>query len=133
MNEKCNLNKKQNIFIAFKDMIADMLSNKKLNPIVTELFIRGRKLNISLSFITKSYFVFPKNITRNSTHYFIMKNPNKWELQQTALNHSADIKFYDLTKFYKKCTAYRYSYLEADTTLASDSPSRFRKNLLERI
>ena len=133
MNKKYNPNKKIYIFIAFKDMIADMLSNKKLNPMVTELFIRGRKLNISLSFITKSYFVVPKNITRNSTHYFIMKNPNKWELQQTAFNHSTDIKFYELTNFYKKCTAYRYSYLETDTTLASDSPSRFRKNLLERI
>ena len=77
MNKKYNPNKKIYIFIAFKDMIADMLSNKKLNPMVTELLIRGRKLNISLSFITKSYFVVPKNITRNSTHYFIMKNPSK--------------------------------------------------------
>ena len=61
-------------------MIADMLSNKKLNPIVTELFIRGRKLNISLVFITQSYFVMPKKFRLNSTHYFIMKIPNKREL-----------------------------------------------------
>ena len=58
-----------------------MLSNKKLNQIVTELFIRGRKLNISLTFITQSYFVVPKNIRLNSTHYFVMKIPNKRELQ----------------------------------------------------
>ena len=61
----------------FDDMIADMLSNKKLNPIVTELLIRGRKLSISLVFITKSYFAVPKNIRLNSTHYFVMKIPNK--------------------------------------------------------
>ena len=63
-------------------MIDDMLSNKKLNPVVTELFIRGRKLNISLLFITQSYFAVPKNIKLNSTHYFIMKTPNKRELTQ---------------------------------------------------
>ena len=54
--EDCNPNKKRKILIVFDDMIADMLNNKKLNPIVSELFIRGRKLNISLAFITQSYF-----------------------------------------------------------------------------
>ena len=54
--EEYNPNKKQKIIIIFQDMIADMLSNNKTNPIVTELFIRGRKLNISLVFITQSYF-----------------------------------------------------------------------------
>ena len=65
-------------------MIPDILSNKKLNPIVTELFIRfsGRKLNIFLVFITQCYFAVPKNIRLNSTHYFIMKIPNKLELQK---------------------------------------------------
>ena len=63
-----------------------MFSNKKLNPIVTEIFIRGRKLNISLIFITQSYFAVPKNIGLNSTH-FIMKIPNKWEHQQIACNY----------------------------------------------
>ena len=67
--------------MVFEDLIADMLSNKKLNPIVTELFIRGRKLNISLVFITQSYFTIPKNIRPTSTHYFVMKIPNKRELQ----------------------------------------------------
>ena len=80
-----------------------MLSNKKLNPIVTELFIRGRKLNISLVFITQSCFAVPKNIRLNSMPYFIMKIPNKRELQQIAFNHSSDIDFKDFMNLYKKC------------------------------
>ena len=69
-------------------MIADMLSNKKRNSLVTELFIRGRKLNISIVFITQSNFSVPKKIRLNSTHYFIMKIPNIRALQQIAFNHS---------------------------------------------
>ena len=67
-----------------------MIHNKKLNSIVTELFIRGRKLNISLVFITQSYFKVPKDVRLNTTHFFITKIPNKRELQQIALNHSSD-------------------------------------------
>ena len=93
--EEYNPNKKRKILIVFDDMIADMLSNKKLNPIVTELFIRGRKRNISLVFTTQSYFAVPENIRLNSMHYFIMKIPNKQKLQQTASNHSSDIDFRD--------------------------------------
>ena len=78
-----------------------MLSNKKLNPTVTELFIRGKKLNISPAFITKSYFAVPKNIRLNSIHYFIMKIPNKRELQQNAFNHSSDIEFKDFMNVYR--------------------------------
>ena len=91
--EKYSPNKKQEILIIFDYMIADMLINKKLNPIVTELFIRERKSNISLIFITQSYFTVPKNIRLNSTHYFVMKIPSKKELQQIAFNHSSDIGF----------------------------------------
>ena len=72
--------KNEKILIAFYDMIVDMFSNKKLNPMVTELFIRGKKLNISLVFITQFYFAVPKNIKLNSTHFFIMKIPNKLHL-----------------------------------------------------
>ena len=93
--EEYNPNKKRKILMVFDDMIADMLNNKKLNPIVTESFIRGRKLNISLAFITQSYFAVPKYITLNPTHYFIMKIPSKRELQQIAFNHSSDIDFQD--------------------------------------
>ena len=75
--EDYNPNKKHKILIVFDDMITDMLSNKKPNPMVTELFIRGRKLNISLVFITQYYFAMPRDIRLNNTHYFIMKFPNK--------------------------------------------------------
>ena len=70
-----------------------MLINKKPNPIVTELSIKGSKLSISLVFISKFHFALPKNIRLNSTHYFIMKIPNKQELQQILINHSSDIDF----------------------------------------
>ena len=88
-------NKKHKILIVFDDMIADMLSNTNLNPVVTELFIGGRKLNISFVFMTQSYFDVPKKITLYSMYYFIMKIPNKLELQQIAFNHSSDIEFKD--------------------------------------
>ena len=89
--ERYNSNKKWKLLIAFDDMIADMLSNKKVNPIVTELFIRGRKLNNSLVFITKSYFLVPKTTRPNSTHYFVIKITNKRELQQITFHRSSDI------------------------------------------
>ena len=122
--------KKPKILIVFDDMIADMINNNKLDPIVTELFIRGRKLNISIVFITQSYFKVPKDVRLNSTHFFIMKIPNKRELQQTALNHLSDIDFKDFMNIYTKCTKEPYSFLVNDTTLPSDDPLRFRKNLL---
>ena len=78
--EEYNPNKKGKILIVFDDMIANMLSNKKPNPIVTELFIRRRKLNISLAFIIESYFAGLKNIRLTSTHYFVREIPNKREL-----------------------------------------------------
>ena len=68
--------------------IADMLGNKKLKPVVTELTNRRRKLNVSLIFITQSYFASPKNIRLSSTYYFVMKVPDKRELQQIVFNHS---------------------------------------------
>ena len=128
--EDYNSIKKRKILIVFDDMIADMINNSKLNPIVTELFIRGRKLNISIVFITQSYFKVPKDVRLNSTHFFIMKIPNKRELQQIALNHSSDIDFKDFMNIYKKCTKEPCSFLVDDTTLPSDNPLRFRKNLL---
>ena len=106
---------------------------KELNPIVTELFIRGGKLNTSIVFITQPYFPVPENIRLNSTHYFIKKIPNKRELQEIALNHSSDINSEDFISLYKKCTKKPYSFLVIDTTCASDNPSRFRNNILERI
>ena len=122
--------KNRKVLIVFNDLIADMINNKKLNPIVTELFIRGRKLNISIVFITQSYFKVPKDVRLNSTHFFVMKISNKRELQQIDLNHSSDIDFKDFIKIFKKYTAEPYSFLVNDTTLPSDDPLRFRKNLL---
>ena len=98
--EDYNPIKKQKVLIVFDDMTADMINNSKLNPIVTELFIRVRKLNISDVFITQSYFKVPKDVRLNSTHFFIMKISNKRELQQIALNHSSDIDFKDFMKIY---------------------------------
>ena len=108
-----------------------MINNNKLNPVVTELFIRGRKLNISTILITQSYFNVPKDVRLNSTPFFIMEIPIKRELQPIALNHSLDIDFKDFMKIYKKYTKERYSFLVNDTILPSDDPLRFRKNLLK--
>ena len=100
--EEYNPNKKRKILIVFDDMIADQT--------VSELFIRGRKLNISIVFITQSYFAVPKDIRLNSTHYFVIKIPSKRELQQVALNHSSNIDFQDLINLYKKCTTETNSF-----------------------
>ena len=81
-------------------------------------------------FLLHNLIVVPKNIRLNSTRYFVIKIPNKRELQQTAFNHLSDIDFMNI---YKKFTAKSYSFLVIDTILASDNSSRFRKNLLERI
>ena len=124
-----NPDKEKKILIVFDDMIADMINNKKLNSIITELFIRGRKLNISLVFVTQSYLKVPKDVRLNTTHFFIMKIPNKRELQQISINHSSDTNIKDFINIYKKCTDKPYSFLVNDTTLASDDPLRFRKNL----
>ena len=124
-----NPDKEKKILIVFDDMIADMIQNKKLNSIVTELFIRGRKLNISLVFITQSYFKFPKGFRLNTTHFLITKIVRKRELQQIEINHSSDIRTEDFVNIYRKCTAEPYSFFVNDTTLASNNPLRFRKNL----
>ena len=90
------------------------------------MFLRGGRLNISLVFISQSYLKVPKTIRLNATYYFIMTIPNIRELQQIELNHSSDIEFKDFMKFYKET----FSFLVNDTTLPSDNPLRFRKNLL---
>ena len=124
--------KKINILIIFDDMIADMLSNKKLNPVVTELFIRGGKLNISIVFSTQYYFVEPKIIRLNSTRYFIIKILNKRELQQIAYNHSSDIDFKDFLSLYLSVLKTVF-FFSIDATLAPDNPLRIKKNISETI
>ena len=113
-----NSNRKRKILIFFDDMIADIMTNKKFQSLIKELFIRCRKLNISLVFITQSYFSVPKDVRLNSTHYLIMKINNKRELQNIAFNHSANIDYQDFMKIYRECTREQYSFLTIDTTLS---------------
>ena len=129
--EEYSPGKKRKILIVLYDVIADMINNKKLNPTEADLFIRGRKHNISILFIIQSYFKVPKDVRPNFTHIFIMKIPSKRELQQFATNHSLDIELKDFMKIYKNCTAEPYSFLVNDTTLPSDNPLSFGKNLLK--
>ena len=86
------------------------MPNKSLQAIIKELFIRCRKLNMSLVFITQSYFSVPKEVRLNSTHYLIMRSHNKRELQQIAINHSADIDYKNFLKIYRNCTNGPYSF-----------------------
>ena len=127
--EKYNHDKENKKLIVFDYMIADMIHNKKLNSIVTELFIRGRRLNISLVFVTQSYFKATKDVRLNTSHFFIAKITNKRKLQQITINHSSDINTKDFANICKKCTAEQYLILVNDNTLASNNPLRFRKNL----
>ena len=124
-----NPDKENKVLIVFDDMIADMIRNTKLNSIVTKLFIRGRKLNISLVFITQSYFKVPKDVRLNTTHFVISKIPNRRELQEIAINQSSDISTEDFVNIYRKCTAEPYLFCVNDSTFASDNPLRFRKTL----
>ena len=108
--DEYNAGKERKILIVFDDMITDMINNKKLNSVATELFIRGSKLNFSLVFITQSHIKVPEDVRLNSTHFFIMKLLNKRKLQQ--------INSKDFIKIYKKYTAERYSFLVNNAILA---------------
>ena len=103
--ETYNPNKKRKVLIVIDEPITEMRSNKNLNPIVTKLFIKGKKLNVSLFFIMKSFFCCYKNIILISKHYFVMKIPCKQKLQQIAFNHSTDIDFQEFMNLYKKWAA----------------------------
>ena len=122
-----NPKRKRKILIVFHDMIADVMTNKRFQAMIKELFISCIKLNIFLIFITQSYFSVPKKVRLNSTHYVIMKIHNKRELQQIAINHSAAIDYKDVLKIYRNCTKKPYSFFIIDTTLPSDEPMRFEK------
>ena len=133
-----NLSRRRKILIVFDDMIADIMTSKKFqNKIgvlfIKELFIRCRKLNISFVFITQSYFSVPKDVRLNSTHYLIMKINNKKELQNIAINCSADIDYKNFMKIYRECTRESFNFLTIDTTLPASNPLRFRKNLFESL
>ena len=114
------------MLIVFDVMIADMEASKKLSPLVTELFMEGRKLKIfNYNLISKCL-----QIGRKVAHYFITKISNKRELQQMALNNQSDVEFKDFRKLYIDYTKILFSLLANDTTSASDNTVRFRKNLL---
>ena len=91
--EDYNKKKKRKMLIIFDDMISHVISDKKAQQILKDLFIRCRKLNISLCFLRQSYFSVSKDIRLNSTHYILFKLNNKRELQNIAINHSADIDY----------------------------------------
>ena len=97
-----NSNGRKKVLIFFDDMIADNMKNRRFQAILQELFIRCRKLNISLAFITRSYFSVPKDVRLNSTHYLIMKINYRKELQNIAINDSADIDYKDFMKIYRE-------------------------------
>ena len=126
-----NPNRQRKVLIVFDDMIADIMTNKKFQSVIKELFIRCRKINISLVFITQFYFSVPKDVRLNSTYYFIMKINDKRELQNIAINHSADIDYKDFIKIYRECTKEPYNFLTIDATLPSTNTLRFRKNLFD--
>ena len=123
--------KERKILIVFGDMIVDMINNKNVNSIITELFIRGRKSNISIVFITQSYFKVPEEARLNTTRFFIAKISNKRELEEIVQNHSSDISTKDFINIYRECTGKPYSFLVNDTTVALDNPLRFRKILFK--
>ena len=110
-------------------MIVDMSNNKKLDSIVTKLFIGGRKLNISLVLITQSYFKVSKDVRLNTTYFFIAKIPNKREFWEIATNYSSDISTKYFANIYREFIVEPYSFLVNDTALPQINLLRFRKNL----
>ena len=114
--EDYNRKRKRKIPIIFDDMISHVMSDKKAQQILKNLFIRCRKLNISLCFLTQSYFSVPKDVRLNCTHYILFKLNNKRELQNIAINHSADIGYKDFIKIYRNCTKEPFNFLTIDTT-----------------
>ena len=103
------------VLIIFDDMIADIMRSEKFKAIVQELFIRCRKLNIAIVFITQSYFRTPKDARLNSTHYILMKMGNKKELKSIAEENSGHLDFKNFLKIYNYCTKDQYSFMMVDT------------------
>ena len=121
-----NKKRKKKPLIVFDNMISHVMSNKKAQQVLKELFIKCRKVNISLSFLIQSYFSVPKDVRLNFTHYVIFKLSNKRELQKIAINHSADIDYKDFVNIYRNYTKDHYNFLTIDITLPIND--RFKKN-----
>ena len=124
--DEYNPNKKWKILIAFDYMIADKLNNRNFNPVVTELSITCRELNISV-FARQPYCSVPKIVTLNCTYDFIMKIRNKREILEIAINLLSDIDFKDFMKLYQKSTSKPYSFLLNDITFGTNNPLSFRR------
>ena len=127
----CNKNRNKKVLIIFDDMIADIMRSEKFKAIVKELFIRCRKLNISIVFITQSYFRTPKDARLNSTRYILMKISNKKELKSIAEENSGHIDFKDFLNIYNYCTNEPYSFMMVDTR--PTARITFKKNFNEPI
>ena len=110
-----NKNRDKKVLIIFDDMIADIMRSEKFKAIVKELFIRCRQLNISIVFITQSYFRTPKDASLNSTHFILMKIGNKKELKSIAEENSGHLDFKDFLKIYNDCSDKPYSFMMVDT------------------
>ena len=125
--EDYNKKRKRKILIIFDDMISHVMPDKKAQQILKDLFIKCRKLNISLCFLTQSYFSVPKDVRLNCTHYILFKLNNRRELQNIAIDHSADIDYKDFIKIYRVCTKESFNFLTIDTT----KDNKFIKNFDE--
>ena len=126
-----NKNRDKKVLIIFDDMIADIMRSEKFKAIVKELFIRCRKISISIVFITQSYFRTPKDARLNSTHYIIMKIGNKKELKSIAEENSGHLDVNKFLKIYNHCTREPYSFMMVDTR--PTAPVTFKKNFDESI
>ena len=131
-----NKNRDKKVLIIFDDMIADIMRSEKFKAIVKELFLRCRKLNISIVFITQSYFRTPKDASiifklLNSTHYILIKIGNKEELKSIAEENSGHLDFKDFLKIYNYCTKEPYSFMLVDTKPIARIT--FKKNFDEPI
>ena len=125
--------RKRKKLIDFDEMIADIMDNRRFQAIIKELFIRCRKLNISLVFITQSYFFVPKDVRLNSTYYLIMKINNRKEFKNIVIDHSADIDYKDFVKIYRECRKEPFNFFTIDTTLPASNPLRLRKILFDSL
>ena len=129
-----NPSRKRKILIVFNNVIADIMNIKEFKSIIKELYIRCRKLNISLVFITQCYFSVLKDVRLNSTQYLIMKINSRIELKKIATDHSADIDYKDFMKIYRECTKEPFNFLTIDNySLPASNPLRFRRNLFESL
>ena len=116
--EDYNKKRKRKILIVFDDMTSHVMSDKKAQQVLKELFIRCRKLNISLCLLNQSYFSIPKDVRLNCTHYIIFKINNKKDLQKITINHSSDIDYKDIINIFRNYPKETFNFLTIDTTIS---------------